>query len=91
MIPGMAEGLRFPELCVAAAGRRPALLLRPWRAADIPALAAEMSHGYHRGGMWPGPDERPLLTVLSPANPPHWFTDGHIHLRQGGVPPQGGR
>ena len=21
---------------------------------------------------------------LSPANPPHWFTDGHIHMRLGG-------
>ena len=21
---------------------------------------------------------------LSPANPPHWFTDGHIHLRLAG-------
>lgn len=21
---------------------------------------------------------------LSPANPPHWFTDGHIHMRPGG-------
>jgi hypothetical protein len=20
---------------------------------------------------------------LSPANPPHWFTDGHIHMRRG--------
>jgi RimJ/RimL family protein N-acetyltransferase len=20
---------------------------------------------------------------LSPANPPHWFTDGHIHMRLG--------
>ncbi|MBO0834375.1 MAG: hypothetical protein J2P28_02510 [Actinobacteria bacterium] len=21
---------------------------------------------------------------LSPANPPHWFADGHIHMRLGG-------
>lgn len=23
---------------------------------------------------------------LSPANPPHWHTDGHIHMRPGGWP-----
>jgi hypothetical protein len=39
IIPGMTDRLRFPELCVPAASRRPALILRPWRAADIPALA----------------------------------------------------
>jgi RimJ/RimL family protein N-acetyltransferase len=60
----MTEGLRFPELCVPAASRRPALILRPWRAADIPALAAEMSRDYLLGGMWPGPGERPFGTVL---------------------------
>ncbi len=60
----MAEGPRFPELCVPAAGRRPALILRPWRAADIPALTAEMSRDYLLGGMWSGPDERPFGTVL---------------------------
>ena len=57
-------GLRFPELCVPAVRRQPALLLRPWRAADIPALAAEMSRGYLLGGMWSSPDERPLRSVL---------------------------
>ncbi|HET9895289.1 MAG TPA: GNAT family protein [Streptosporangiaceae bacterium] len=25
---------------------------------------------------------------LSPANPPHWLTDGHIHLRSGSCPSQ---
>ena len=23
---------------------------------------------------------------LSPANPPHWFIDGHIHIRLGDCP-----
>jgi hypothetical protein len=60
----MAGGLGFPELRVPAVGRQPALILRPWRAADIPALAAEMSRGYPVGGMWPGPGERPVRTAL---------------------------
>jgi len=60
----MTGGLRFPELRVPAVGRQPALILRPWRAADIPALAAEMSRGYRLGGMWPRPGERPVRTVL---------------------------
>jgi RimJ/RimL family protein N-acetyltransferase len=60
----VSEGLRFPELCVPAVSRQPALVLRPWRAADIPALAAEMSHKYLLGGMWSRPDERPVRTVL---------------------------
>jgi len=60
----MTGGLRFPELRVPAAGRQPALILRPWRAADIPALAAEMSRGYLFGGMWSGSGERPFRTVL---------------------------
>ncbi len=61
---GMTGGPRFPELCVPAVSRQPALILRPWRAADIPALAAEMSREYPIGGMWPGPDERPVRTAL---------------------------
>ena len=60
----MADGLRFPELCVPAVSRQPALILRPWRAADIPALAAEMSREYPTAGMWPRPDERPVPTAL---------------------------
>jgi RimJ/RimL family protein N-acetyltransferase len=60
----MAEGLRLPELCVPAVSRQPPLILRPWRAADIPALAAEMSREYLLGGMWSRPDERPVRTVL---------------------------
>ncbi len=60
----MAESLRFPELCVPAVSRQPALILRPWRAVDIPALAAEMSRDYLLGGMWSGPDEHPFRTVL---------------------------
>jgi RimJ/RimL family protein N-acetyltransferase len=59
----MTDGLRFPELRVPAVGRRPALILRPWRAADIPALAAEMGREYPTAGMWSGPEERPDLTA----------------------------
>jgi RimJ/RimL family protein N-acetyltransferase len=60
----MTDGLRIPELCVPAVSRQPALILRPWRAADIRALAAEMSRDYLLGGMWSSPDERPFRTVL---------------------------
>src|SRR6266566_1715941 len=60
----MTDGLRFAELCVPAVSRQPALILRPWRAADISALAAEMSREYHAGGMWSGPGERPFRTAL---------------------------
>ncbi len=60
----MTDGLSFPELCVPAVSRRPALILRPWRAADIPALAAEMSREYPTAGMWPGPDERQARAAL---------------------------
>jgi hypothetical protein len=49
---------------VPAASCQPALILRPWRAADIPALAAEMSRDYLLGGMWSRPDEHPFRTVL---------------------------
>jgi hypothetical protein len=60
----MTHGQRCPGLCVPAASCQPALILRPWRAADIPALAAEMSRDYLPGGMWSTPDERPFRTVL---------------------------
>jgi len=60
----MTDGLRSPELCVPTVSRQPALTLRPWRAADIPALVAEMSRDYLLGGMWSRPDERPFRTVL---------------------------
>ena len=60
----MTERLMFPELCVPMVRHQPALILRPWRAADIPALAAEMSRDYLLGGMWSRPDERPFRTVL---------------------------
>jgi hypothetical protein len=39
-IPGMTNGRGFPELRAPAVSRQPALVLRPWRAADIPAAAA---------------------------------------------------
>jgi RimJ/RimL family protein N-acetyltransferase len=61
--PGMAGGLRFPELFVPAANRQPALILRPWRAGDIPALAVEMRHDYRFGGMWSIQDENPIRTA----------------------------
>ena len=64
IIAGMTGGRGFPELRVPAVSRQPALVLRPWRAADIPALAAEMSREYPDGGMWPGPGERPGGTAL---------------------------
>jgi RimJ/RimL family protein N-acetyltransferase len=60
----MTDCMRFPELTVPAVSRQPALTLRPWRATDIPALTAEMSHDYLMGGMWAAPDERPFRTVL---------------------------
>jgi RimJ/RimL family protein N-acetyltransferase len=60
----MTDGPRFPELRRPTAGRQPALILRPWRAADIPALAAEMSLEYPTAGMWSRPDERPVRTEL---------------------------
>jgi RimJ/RimL family protein N-acetyltransferase len=60
----MTDGLSVPEVCVPAVSRQPALILRPWRAADVPALAAEMSRGYPVGGMWSRPDERPARTAL---------------------------
>jgi RimJ/RimL family protein N-acetyltransferase len=60
----MADGLRFPELRVPAVSRQPALTLRPWRAADIPALAAEMSRERPTAGMWSRPGERPVRTAL---------------------------
>jgi RimJ/RimL family protein N-acetyltransferase len=60
----MTDGLRFPELRVPAVSGQPALILRPWQAADIAALAAEMSREYPTGGMWPRPDERPVRTAL---------------------------
>ncbi len=62
----MTDGLRFPELCVPAVSRQPALILRPWRAADIPALAAEMRREYPTAGMWWRPDERPVVRTALP-------------------------
>jgi RimJ/RimL family protein N-acetyltransferase len=59
----MTDGLS-PKLRVPAVGRQPALILRPWRASDIPALAAEMSREYPTGGMWSRPDEDPVRTAL---------------------------
>src|SRR5215467_1353669 len=60
----MTDGPRFPELRVPTVSGQPALILRPWRAADIPALPAEMSRDYLLGGMWSRPDEHPVRTVL---------------------------
>lgn len=60
----MTGGLRLPELRVPPVSRQPALILRPWRATDIPALAAEMSREYPNAGMWSRPDEHPVKTAL---------------------------
>jgi len=59
----MTDDMSFPELNVPAVSRQPALILRPWRASDIPALTAEMSHDYLMGGMWAAPDERPFTAA----------------------------
>ena len=59
----MTDGRGFLELRVPAVSRQPALVLRPWQAADIPALAAEMSREYPTAGMWSRPDERPVRTA----------------------------
>jgi RimJ/RimL family protein N-acetyltransferase len=59
----MTDDVRIPDLSVPAVSRQPALILRPWQAADIPALTAEMSRDYLMGGMWSSPDDRPFRTV----------------------------
>jgi hypothetical protein len=43
-------------LAVAAEGHTPALLLRPWQAADMPGLLAAMEHDYPSQGLRPHPD-----------------------------------
>jgi RimJ/RimL family protein N-acetyltransferase len=53
------------ELHVPAAGPTPALLVRPWLAADMPALLAEMKRELPDRGLWSNPDlgpGRPHLT-----------------------------
>jgi hypothetical protein len=58
----MTDGLSFPELCVPAVGRQPALILRPWRAADIPRAGRRdeprVPHRWHvvKTGRTPGQD-----------------------------------
>jgi RimJ/RimL family protein N-acetyltransferase len=69
----MTGGLSFPELCVPGAGRQPALIVRPWRAADIPALAAEMSREHLTGGMWPGPGEGHAMAGLPGERGAAWW------------------
>jgi RimJ/RimL family protein N-acetyltransferase len=46
------------ELHVPAAGCCPALLIRPWLAADMPWLVAEMNREHPRRGLWSNPDEQ---------------------------------
>jgi RimJ/RimL family protein N-acetyltransferase len=66
------------SLAVAAEGRTPALLLRPWQAADMPGLLAAMDREYPAGGLrsnpyvgaglrrWTGPrDENEAASWLS--------------------------
>jgi RimJ/RimL family protein N-acetyltransferase len=48
---------------VSAEGGRSAVLLRPWRAADMPALISAMRREYPTTGLWPNPD----LDSLVPA------------------------
>jgi RimJ/RimL family protein N-acetyltransferase len=43
------------SLAVAADGRTPALLLRPWQVADMPALLAAMDREYPGRGLWTHP------------------------------------
>lgn len=52
------------SLAVAAEGRTPALLLRPWQAADMPGLLAAMEQDYPAQGLWPHPS--------LDAGPGHW-------------------
>jgi hypothetical protein len=47
------------SLAVAAEGHTPALLLRPWQAADMPGLLAAMHHDY---GCFPAGDTHSSLT-----------------------------
>jgi RimJ/RimL family protein N-acetyltransferase len=47
------------ELHTPADSRRSALLLRPWIAADMPPLVAEMRREYPTRGLWPNRNERP--------------------------------
>jgi RimJ/RimL family protein N-acetyltransferase len=44
------------SLAVAAEGRAPALLLRPWQPADMPGLVAAMRRDYPSQGLRPHPD-----------------------------------
>ncbi len=46
-------------LLLPAAGRRAALLVRPWLAADMSALLVEMDREYPTRGLWPNHDDRP--------------------------------
>jgi RimJ/RimL family protein N-acetyltransferase len=43
-------------LAVAAEGRTPVLLLRPWQGADMPGLLAAMDREYPARGLWSHPD-----------------------------------
>jgi len=52
------------SLAVAAEGRTPALLLRPWQAADMPGLLAAMDREYPAGGLRSNP--------YVEAGPRHW-------------------
>ena len=80
----MTDGLRFPELYVPAVSRQPALILRPWRAADIPAQIMLVHDVGNPASCRVAEKAGYPFRELSPANPPHWLTDGHIHMRLGG-------
>jgi len=53
---GMGVALEVP-----AGGRRFALLLRPWLAADMAALISAMRREYPTTGLWPNPDLDSLM------------------------------
>ncbi len=63
--------LMATELHVPAAGRRGALLLRPWLAADMPALVAEMGREYPAAGLASRADALPGRTTL-PGGAQRW-------------------
>jgi RimJ/RimL family protein N-acetyltransferase len=67
IIPVMATA----KLHVPAANGLGALLLRPWLAADMPALVAEMDREYPTAGLWSRRDARPHRTTL-PGGAQRW-------------------
>jgi hypothetical protein len=81
-------------LHVAADGGQSVLRVRPWLAADMPDLLAAMADEYPAQGLWSPPDRVYLgrqgwsgprsaeEADLWLSSPPHWFTDGAIHVAE---------